>query len=250
MKNFVLEVCVDSVESAIAAYRGKATRLELCSDLVVGGMTPSVELFRMVKEETNLPVHVLIRPRFGDFLYTEFEYELMCRQIHTYVKEGADAFVIGSLNEDGTLNEEQMNGMISCAGGRKITLHRAFDMARDSFEALEAAKGLGVNTILTSGGAKNCYEGRDVISELLKRAGDTEILIGGGVDAENVRLLTQEMPARSFHMSGKEIIQSRMRYRNKAVSMGLPGISEYEIWRTDEKRIRSVSEVLEGLKTK
>lgn len=247
MKDYVLEVCVDSVESAIAAKNGRATRLELCSDLIIGGTTPSIELFHMVKEATGLPVHILIRPRFGDFLYSDYEYELMCRQIRSFVLAGADAFVIGSLNADGTLNEEQMKGMIEEAGGRKITLHRAFDVSKNPMEVIERAKVLGVNTILTSGQARNCYEGRQLIAELLKVAGNMEILIGGGVDAAAIEYFVREMPARSFHMSGKMVVPSGMEYRNTQVSMGLPGISEYQVWRTDEESVHMASDMLERL---
>lgn len=247
MGNYVLEVCVDSVESAIAAKRGGATRLELCSNLVIGGTTPSVEFFSMVKEVTGLPIHVLIRPRFGDFLYTDFEYERMCREIQSLVAAGADAVVIGSLNADGTLNEVQMEGLIRAACEKKVTLHRAFDMCRDLQEALETARKLGVHTILTSGGEKNCYEGRAMIKELLVAAGEMEILVGAGVDAVVIEHICRELPARSFHMSGKEILQSGMIYRNRKVSMGIPGMSEFEIWRTGEETVAKAAEVLKRL---
>lgn len=247
MKNYVLEVCVDSVESAIAAKSGGATRLELCADLVIGGTTPSMELFQMVKETTNLPVHVLIRPRFGDFLYTDMEYELMCRQIQSFAKAGADAVVIGSLNADGTLNEFQMQGMIHAAGGKKITLHRAFDVTRDALETLETARKLGVHTILTSGQEKNCYEGRHVIKNLLNAAGAMEILIGAGVDGAVIERISNEMPARNFHMSGKEVLQSKMTYRNNRVSMGISGMSEFEVLRTSEEAVAQAVAVLKRL---
>lgn len=237
MSGYVLEVCVDSVESAIAAKKGGATRLELCENLVIGGTTPSIELFTMVKELTGLPIHVLIRPRFGDFLYTEYEYELMCRQIRKFADAGADAVVIGSLNADGTLNEPQMQGMIQAAGGKKITLHRAFDASRNLLETLETARELGVHAILTSGGEKNCYEGRNVIKELLDAAEGVEILIGAGVNADVIVKLCSMMPARNFHMSGKKVCQSGMKCRNQCLSMGLAGLNEFEIWRTDEAAI-------------
>lgn len=244
MKNYVLEVCVDSVESAIAAKNGRATRLELCSDLIIGGTTPSMELFHMVKEKTGLPVHILIRPRFGDFLYSDYEYELMCRQIRSFVAEGADAVVIGSLNSDGSLNMEHMKGMIEVAGGRRITLHRAFDVAKDPLKVLEQARALGVNTILTSGQAQNCYEGRALIADLIKESGNIEILIGGGVDVAVIEYFVREMSATSFHMSGKTVIPSGMEYRNEQVSMGLPGISEYQMWRTNEEAVYRAADML------
>lgn len=254
MRDYVLEVCVDSVESAIAAWRGGATRLELCADLIVGGTTPSVELLQMVKEEVSLPVHALIRPRFGDFLYTDYEYELMCRQIRTLTTQGADAVVIGSLHEDGTLHEEQMQGMMEAAGGKRITLHRAFDVTRDPVEAFETAVRLGVHTILTSGQEADCYAGRETLGQLFDYKGrmkkgthQPEILIGAGVNADVIEKLTKELPAKSFHMSGKKIQKSGMIYRNERVSMGLKGINEFEIWRTDEGEIRRAATVLKDL---
>ena len=151
MENYILEVCVDSVESALAAKRGSATRLELCANLVIGGTTPGYTLFEQVKEKTGLPVRVLIRPRFGDFLYSHYEYEQMLYDIRYFAQTGVDGVVIGSLKEDGTLNEEQMRGMIEAAGNSGITLHRAFDVCADPVVTLQRAAELGVDTILTSG---------------------------------------------------------------------------------------------------
>ena len=145
----VLEVCVDSVESAEIAARGGATRLELCANLVIGGTSPDEDLYRMVRERVDIPVRILLRPRFGDFLYSDAEYELLRRQVRRFAALGADGVVIGLLRPDGTLDEARMAELISLAGGCGVTLHRAFDVCRDPFEALEAARRLGVDTILT-----------------------------------------------------------------------------------------------------
>lgn len=147
----VLEVCVDSVESAASAARGGATRLELCANLVIGGTSPDEDMFRMVRERVDIPVRVLLRPRFGDFLYSDDEFELLRRQVRRFAALGADGVVIGVLRPDGTLDEARMAELIALAGGCGVTLHRAFDVCRDPFEALEAAGRLGVDTILTSG---------------------------------------------------------------------------------------------------
>ena len=128
MSKYILEVCVDSVESAISAYNGGATRIELCSNLVIGGTTPDLELFKTIRNHIQIPINVMIRPRYGDFCYTEYEHEIMCRQVENFKNEGADAVVIGSLNIDGTLNEKQMKELIKEAGQCKITLHRAFHL--------------------------------------------------------------------------------------------------------------------------
>ena len=248
MARYILEACVDSVESAQAAARGGADRLELCANLVIGGTTPTPALFCAAREAVGLPIHVLIRPRFGDFLYTPAEREIMVREIESFAALGADAVVIGALRPDGTLDRAAMEELIAAAGGRKVTLHRAFDVCRDPREALEEAVSLGVDTILTSGQAPSAWEGRAVISDLLQWAGDrVEILIGGGVSAGTIRDLRGLCPAaRSFHLSGKKVLDSGMRYRNPAVSMGLPGISEFQVWRTDEEAIRAAARALRG----
>lgn len=248
MENYTLEVCVDSVESAAAAYRGGANRLELCQNLIIGGTTPDLELYRMVREQTDLTIHALIRPRFGDFLYTQWEYDLMRREIAALVKAGADGVVIGSLCADGSLNVRQMKGMIEAAEGRRITLHRAFDVCADPYETLEAAKELGVDIILTSGQEKDCYTGRKLIAGLVKAAGDDIcILAGGGVNADVIAAMQKETGLSAFHMSGKETLDSGMVFRNPRVSMGLPGISEFEVWRTSEAAVAKASEVLRRL---
>lgn len=247
-KNWVLEACVDSAESALAAAAGGATRLELCANLIIGGTTPSPALFRQVNEETGLPVHVLIRPRFGDFLYTEREFRQMLADIEYFSRQGAAAVVVGALLPDGSLDRERMAEMVRAAGAAKVTLHRAFDVCCDPVEALEVAVDLGINTILTSGQQANCRAGMDLIGQLLeKAAGRIEILIGGGVSTAVIREFREALPmARAFHLSGKTVLPSGMLYRNERVNMGLPGISEFQIWRTEEATIRKAAEILEA----
>lgn len=159
----VLEVCTHSVESAVSAERGGAMRLELCANLMIGGTSPDEDLFRMVRERVSVPVRVLLRPRCGDFLYTESEFELLCRQVKRFAALGADGIVIGVLTPEGDLDEERMAKLISLAGGCGVTLHRAFDVCRDPFAALETAKRLGVDTILTSGQQADCTAGADLL---------------------------------------------------------------------------------------
>ena len=247
MSKFILEACVDSVESAQAAARGGATRLELCANLIIGGTTPTLALLEGVRQAVNLPVRALIRPRFGDFLYTQREYEIMRRDIALLAGQGADAFVFGALRPDGSLHREQMAGLMEAAGGRPVTLHRAFDVCRDPVATLEQALELGVGTILTSGQAENAWAGRELIGQLLERAGGrADILIGGGVNAGVIRDFRRAFPlARAFHLSGKQVLDSGMTWRNERVNMGLPGISEFQVWRTDEGTIRAAAQALE-----
>ena len=246
MREKVLEVCVDSVESAVAAEKGGATRLELCANLIIGGTTPSVALFDAVKAAVSIPINVLIRPRFGDFLYTDAEYDIMCREIEMFAARGANAVVIGALNADGTLDKEKMRGMIAAANGIHITMHRAFDVCRDAFRTLEEALELGVDTILTSGQKANAWDGREMIGVLMEKAGErADILVGAGVSAKMIEDFRREYPdAHAFHLSGKSVLDSGMTYRNEEVSMGLPGISEFQVWRTAEESIRQAKEAL------
>lgn len=249
-KPFVLEVCVDSLESALAAKAGGATRLELCANLVIGGTTPSLALLRAVKGETGLPVYALLRPRFGDFLYTDREFALLLEEGEALLDQGADALVCGCLTPQGDLDLPWMERLVSLAHsrGRRFTLHRAFDLCRDPFAALETCKALGVDTILTSGQAASCLEGAALLGELVRAAAPVELLVGAGVDAAAIRALRQACPLfTSFHMSGKAVVESGMAYRKEGVPMGLPGLSEFEIWRTDEHKVRAAWEELNRL---
>ena len=245
---WILEVCVDSVESAVSAARGGATRLELCANLVIGGTSPDEDLFRMVRERVDIPVRVLLRPRFGDFLYSEEEFELLRRQVRRFAALGADGVVIGMLRPDGTLDEARMAELISLAGGCGVTLHRAFDVCRDPLEALDAAVRLGVDTILTSGQQASCAQGSELLRELVARSGGRpQILIGAGVSADVIRTLQPATGADAFHLSAKRTENSRMTFRREGVPMGLPGISEFEVWRCDETVVRAARQTIEAL---
>lgn len=244
--NCTLECCVDSVESAVIAAENGANRLELCSSLITGGLSPSLALFREVRRRADIRVHVLLRPRFGDFLYTEAEFAVLCEEVGLFREAGADGIVIGMLTPEGALDEPRMAELIARAGGMRVTLHRAFDMCADPFAALEAAKRLGVHTILTSGQQNDCVKGKDLLARLIAAAGDEiEILVGSGVNAEVISMFLRETAARHFHMSGKTVLESGMRWRNPSVSMGAAGMDEYAIWRTDAAAVRAAAQILQ-----
>lgn len=251
MNGFTLECCVDSVESALAAREGGATRLELCSGLQLGGLTPSLSLFRCVRQCCDLPVNVLIRPRFGDFLYSPHELAVIEEDATLFASEGANAVVIGFLNPDGSLDCGAMARAISAANGASVTLHRAFDLCADPFATLEQAVTLGVDTILTSGCAANAPLGAQLLAELNNRAaGRVEVLAGGGVNSGVVAELATVTGCHAYHLSGKMTLPSGMVYRKSGVPMGLPLLSEYELWRTDSGEIAKVRAVLESLPDK
>ena len=253
----VLEVCVDSTASALAAKRGGASRLELCADLIVGGTTPSLALVRQVKAETGLPVRALLRPRFGDFCYDSYELAQMEQLAAELVGAGADGIVAGVLTPEGQLDAEAMRPIYAAArraaekAGRPVacTLHRAFDVSADPFAALETVRSMGLCTILTSGQAASAPEGAELLGRLVERAGDSvEILVGAGVTAQNIPALAAQTGAHAFHLSGKQVLQSRMTFRREGVPMGLPGFSEFEVWQTDEENIRAARQALDAIK--
>ena len=248
MKNYILEASVDSVESALEAQCGGATRLELCSSLIIGGTTPSPCLFQEIREHSDICTHVLIRPRFGDFCYTDYEFQVIRREVCNFRELGADGVVIGILKPDGTLDMERMRILMEEAGEMSVTLHRAFDVCVDPFEAMEQAKELGIRTILTSGQKNHCLDGRDTIKKLVElEDGIITIQVGSGVDAETIRQIQPYTGAHAFHMSGKQNLESMMVYRKEGVSMGVPSISEFEIIRTEQEKIRQACRVLEEL---
>ena len=242
----MLEVCVDSVESAVTAQRGGADRLELCANLVIGGTTPTPALYKKVRAKTTIPIHVLLRPRFGDFLYSKDEFEVLKGETRQFAQLGADGLVIGVLDKDGALDLVKMQELISVSGGKRIALHRAFDVCNNPKKCLEDAISLGIQTILTSGQAQNCLDGADCLEALIQQAGDRiEIMVGAGVNANVIQKLQPRLHARAYHMSGKMTLDSGMEYRAKRVSMGLPSLSEFEIWRTDEEKIRAAKLAIE-----
>ena len=244
----LLEVCVDSLTSARAAIAGGADRLELCSALIAGGLTPYTALLERIRQESDIPIRCLMRPRAGDFLYEPEEIGMMARQIRALRRAGADGFVIGCLTPEGDLDERAMAPLLDAAAGTGLTLHRCIDVSRDPVETCKAAGRLGIDTVLTSGGASNCAAGLPTIEKLLHlrdTGNGPEVLIGAGVKAGVIRAIRDRLPqARSFHMSGKADFHSRMVFRREGVPMGLPGLDEWHIPRTDPEAIRAAKAAL------
>ena len=240
MSSYLLECCVDSAESALNAAQGGADRLELCSGLVIGGITPTLSLYEQVRRHTGLPIHILIRPRFGDFLYSNQELSVMEADIRAFRQAGAQGVVIGCLTPEGDLDPEAMKRLMAAAGGMSITLHRAFDMCRDPFRTLAQAKALGINTILTSGQAATAPEGAALLGELVERAGERiAILAGSGVSAASVPALSR-VGVRQFHASAKKTVDGPMAFRRGGVPMGLPLMDEYARTYTDAAQVAAI----------
>ncbi len=238
----ILEICVDSLASARAAIAGGADRIELCSALLAGGLTPYTELLRQIRRESDIPIRCLMRPRPGDFLYTKEEIAMMAAQIRELKAAGADGFVIGCLTPEGDLDEEAMAPLLDACAGSGITLHRCIDVSRDPIDTYRKAGELGIDTVLTSGAAANCTAGTDTIARLLElrdAANGPDVLIGAGVNASVIRKLRERFPgARAFHMSGKKELASAMVFRREGVPMGLPGLDEWHIQQTDADAVR------------
>jgi copper homeostasis protein len=222
MKNGILfEICVDSVEAAVAAQEGGGDRVELCADLLEGGTTPSAGTVQLAIEALRIPVNVIIRPRGGDFCYSDAEFAVMRRDVEMAKAWGASGVVIGILRPDGTVDVERTRALVEAARPLSVTFHRAFDVTRDPFEALETLIGLGINRVLTSGQEPSVLEGLDLVADLVKRAGDQIIVMpGGGITERNIAKIAAGCGAREFHFAALGPVEGRMAYRNPRVFMG------------------------------
>ena len=246
----ILEICVDSYASAMAAIEGGADRLELCSALSIGGLTPYAALLQQIRQISDIQIRCLMRPRAGDFFYAKEEIQQMAMQIRHLRSLGANGFVIGCLTADGNLDGDAMQPLIEAADGAGLTLHRCIDVSRDPVQTyLDAAK-LGIDTVLTSGAAANCSAGKETIGNLLKlrdSQNGPEVLIGAGVNAKVISAFRKEFPtSRAFHMSGKTEIESSMRFRREGVPMGIPGFDEWHIQQTDRKAVQAARAALDA----
>lgn len=241
MKHYFFEVCANGVESCIAAQKGGASRVELCAGIPEGGTTPSygdIVLAREVLTETRL--HVIIRPRGGDFLYSPLEQRIMLKDIEMAQRLGADGVVFGCLTADGNVDIPLMEQLMETAQGMSVTFHRAFDVCRDPYTALEDIIRLGCDRILTSGQQPTAEQGIPLLKALQKQAaGRITLLAGCGVNEQNIARIARETGIHEFHFSARENVESGMGYRNEAVSMGgTVHIAEYTRPVTTEKRVQ------------
>ncbi|XP_055026722.2 copper homeostasis protein cutC homolog isoform X1 [Misgurnus anguillicaudatus] len=242
---FLMETCVDSVESAINAERGGAGRIELCSNLLEGGTTPSTGLLQIVKENVKIPVYVMIRPRGGDFLYSDWEVEVMKKDIDQMKRHGADGLVFGALTEDGRVDSELCMELMATSRPLPVTFHRAFDMVHDPAVALEVLVSLGFERILTSGCDSSALEGLPVIKRLVEQAkGRIIIMPGGGITERNLQRILEGSGAQEFHCSARSSKDSTMKYRNANVRMGGSlCVPEYEIKVADVVKVRTLNAI-------
>ncbi|XP_067565836.1 copper homeostasis protein cutC homolog isoform X5 [Pseudorca crassidens] len=213
---FLMEVCVDSVESAVNAERGGADRIELCSGLVEGGTTPSMGVLQVVKQYVQIPVFVMIRPRGGDFLYSDREVEVMKADIRLAKLYGADGLVFGALTEDGHIDKELCMSLIAICRPLPVTFHRAFDMVHDPMAALETLLTLGFERVLTSGCDISALEGLPLIKRLIDQAkGRIVVMPGGGITDRNLQRILEGSGATEFHCSARLARDSGMKFRTQ-----------------------------------
>jgi copper homeostasis protein len=215
------EVCIDSVEGALASREAGAHRVELCADLLEGGTTPSAGMIATARRHVDLELNVMIRPRGGDFCYTDTEFEAMKHDIAVARDLGADGVVLGLLHPDGTVDLERTGELIDRARPASVTFHRAFDMTRDPFEALEALVSLGADRILSSGQEATALEGADRLRDLVARAKDRIVVMpGGGIHERNVAEIVARTGAKEIHFACRVAVEGPMTHRNPNCFMG------------------------------
>ena len=241
----LVEVCVESVAGAYAAVVGGAQRIELCSSLAEGGLTPSAGLCEAVCAAIKVPVFAMIRPRAGDFLYDSTEVDVMARDIEALGDAGAAGVVVGALSSDGKIDHRRMAEFVDLAADRPVTCHRAFDMCRDAAEGLDVLCDLGVARILTSGQKRTAYEGRALIRSLVEQAaGRIELMAGCGVRPDHVERLVEVTGVREVHLSAAGTRDSRMSFRRDGVAMGAPGVDEYSLRTTEDTLVARIVSAL------
>lgn len=241
-----VEICVDSVTGALAAQSGGADRVELCDNLLEGGTTPSAGCIKIARDRLKIGLHVIIRPRGGDFLYQPDELHVMREDIRVARELGADGVVFGCLTAQGDIDRVNTGELVQAARPLKVTFHRAFDMCRDPHKGLEDLIQLGVERLLTSGQEASCIEGLELIAALQKQASSRIIIMpGGGLTPRNIGKLVAATGVGEVHLSARRMVESGMRYRNTRVFMGGALRPPEFNWKmTDEAAVRTVVQEL------
>ena len=243
---YKFEICANSVASCIAAQEGGADRVELCSGIPEGGTTPSFGMIRKARASIDIALNVIIRPRGGDFLYSEDELEEMIHDIRIAEELGADGLVFGCLTKEGNIDKRAMSILMEAAGILPVTFHRAFDHSADPLKALEDIIELGCARILTSGCRPTALEGADLLAQLVEKAGDRIIIMPGcGVKENNIAEIARLSGAREFHFSAREPVESGMLFRNPDVAMG----SEEDPYGTVRTTAARVAATINSLKS-
>lgn len=238
----LIEICLESATSVLRAQQGGADRVELCSDLFEGGCTPSLGTFRVARKLSTLPINVMIRPRGGDFCYSDDEFDIMLEDVKAFKEEGANAAVFGILLPDGEIDMERSRRFIEAARPMDVTFHRAFDMTPDAFVSLDKLIELGVDRVLTSGLEATVPEGAEMLAELVKRAGNRIIVMPGcGITERNFGKMKKIIGAKEYHVFLPEEQPSRMQYHPEHIYMGgLLRQSEFTLSQTASARVSNI----------
>ena len=244
-----VEISLAGVESAIAAEKGGADRIELCENLLEGGTTPSISMIAVVRNHLKIAMNVIIRPRAGDCCYSETEFEVMKRDIESAGEAGADGVVIGILKPNGTVDEGRTKALIDLARPMSVTFHRAFDIARDPIEALDTLIDLGIDRVLTSGQATSALEGINLLAELSKHAkGRIMIMAGAGINAHNARQIVERSGVAEIHVgsAAAEDVKSLMQYHNPKIAFrGGTNLPEDMLRRTSAERVKAIVDAVD-----
>jgi copper homeostasis protein len=241
MSDILLEICAGSVTSCLAAQEGGAHRVEFCDNLLEGGTTPSYGQIAVARERLWIGFNVIIRPRGGDFLYTDLEYEVMQRDITACKKLGVDGVVIGILTANGYIDVPRCKALVALASPMQVTFHRAFDVAQNPLKALEDVIATGCNRLLSSGQAATALEGAAMLKTLQAAAGDRLIVMpGAGIRCNNIAELVAATGCTEFHTSARLPFASQMRYCNPNVHMGIPGQDEYALVETNAELVKEI----------
>ena len=242
---YILEICAYSVEGAIAANKGGANRIELCDNLPEGGTTPSAATIELARSNVSIDMNVIIRPRGGDFCYTDIEFDTMRRDIEIAKSLDVNGVVFGILLDDGSIDVDRTRSLVELARPMNVTFHRAFDMAKEPIMALDQVIETGADRILTSGQQNSAHKGIELLKELVSIANEKIIIMpGSGINDLNILEIASATGAVEFHMSAKKRIDGEMKYRKEGIEMGGTEIEEYCRWITDIDQVRKVSQIL------
>jgi copper homeostasis protein len=244
--NFKLEICVDSMESAMNAQAAGSDRVELCDNLAEGGTTPSMGMIISARKNLSIGLHVIIRPRGGDFLYSPQEFEIMLKDIEICRESGVDGVVAGLLNPDGTVDLERTKYLAELAAPMAVTFHRAFDLCSDPVKGMEDIILTGATRILTSGQKNFATEGAELLSLLIRMAGERIIIMpGSGLDESNIAMIAEKTGAKEFHLTGRKSVDSKMIFRREGIPMGgFPDIPGYSRKLADTEKIMKIINIL------
>jgi copper homeostasis protein len=243
---FKIEICVDSVESAISAQSAGADRVEFCDNLIEGGTTPGYGSIISARNNLSIGLHVIIRPRGGDFLYSDLEFDIMRREIEVCGECGVNGIVTGILLPGGNIDVERTARLVEFAYPMSVTFHRAFDMCSNPFNGLEDVILTGASRLLTSGLKNKAQDGIKLLSKLVIQAGERIIIMpGGGIDETNAALILTATKARELHLTGRKVVTSEMIFRRQGVNMGdYPGINEFKRKIADPEKIKNIINIL------